>query len=476
MSTGQTDAPLRFITAASLFDGHDAAINIMRRVLQSRGVEVIHLGHDRSVRDIDAAIQEDVQGIAVSSYQGGHMEYFTYMVESLRAQGRGDIGVYGGGGGTITDKEIAELHARGVGHIYSVEDGRRLGLVGMIDDMITKAKAGYAPPSLGADPIKLTTEPAGLAQLLTAVEAAHAEDNRIGLKALHDGLSQQTLSPIIGITGVGGAGKSSLTDELVRRYLDAFENRTIAILSVDPTRRRSGGALLGDRIRMNSLNGKRTFMRSMATRSAHTSVPAAISDSLKTLRASGFDLVILETAGIGQSSSEVVDLADISLYVMTPEYGAPSQLEKIDMLDFADVIAVNKADKRGSEDAVRYVAKQVQRNRGAFDQSPDAMPVFGCMASRFGDSGVDRLFEHLMTRLSEVSTQNWQPGPIPVRAPSITTIVPPHRERYLSDVAQCVRDHHKTAQAQAELASQADGLWRTLKTLTGKKSTPYWSL
>ena len=399
MNTTSPERRLRFITAASLFDGHDAAINIMRRVLQSQGAEVIHLGHDRSVQDVvDAAIEEDVHGIAVSSYQGGHNEYFKYMVDQLAARGRADIRVFGGGGGTITDREIETLHASGVEHIYSVEDGRKLGLVGMIDDMLAKADRELAPDSLELPVGALERNPAAVARMLTIIEAAHGSGHGERLAPLQAALAEQTPAPIVGITGVGGAGKSSLTDELVRRYLDAFEDRTIAVLSVDPSRRRSGGALLGDRIRMNSVVGVRTYMRSMATRMANTSVPVAIKDALDALARVGYDLVILETAGIGQSGSEVVDVSDVSLYVMTPEYGAPTQLEKIDMLDFADVVAINKSDKRGADDARRYVAKQMQRNREAFDSSPDAMPVFSCTASRYGDIGVDGLFMHLMNR------------------------------------------------------------------------------
>ncbi len=444
--------PVRFVTAASLFDGHDAAINIMRRVLQAQGAEVIHLGHDRSVAEIvDAAVCEDAHGIAVSSYQGGHMEYFTYMVDLLRERGRPEIGVYGGGGGTITDKEIAELHERGVGRIYSVEDGRRMGLVGMIDDMIARARRDLVAGVDGLPSGYRERDPAAVARALTWVERLHGEDADERLASLRAGLLRDDLPPVLGITGVGGAGKSSLTDELVRRLLDRFPDRTVAVLSVDPTRRRTGGALLGDRIRMNSVSGERVFMRSMATRSANTSVPAAVRDALLVLRAAGYDLVVLETAGIGQSGSEVVDLADLALYVMTPEFGAPSQLEKIDMLDFADVVAINKADKRGAEDAVTHVKKQVQRNRGAFDTAPEQMPVFACVASRFGDAGVDRLFSHVCAKLGD----GWDPGAPPARAPDMQVVVPPRRIRYLSEVADSVRDYRAQGERQAELAAQA---------------------
>jgi methylmalonyl-CoA mutase len=440
--------PLRFVTAASLFDGHDASINIMRRILQAEGAEVIHLGHDRSVQEIvDAAVQEDAHGVAISSYQGGHMEFFSFMIERLRAAGRPDIRVFGGGGGTITDREIAELGRHGV-KIYSVEDGRRLGLQGMIRHMMDQARRD--PP---AWPAQLAS-PADLARALSALEAGAQIPDFTGKSA-----------PILGITGVGGAGKSSLTDELIRRLLARFPERRFAVLSVDPTRRKTGGALLGDRIRMNAISDPRVFMRSLATRAANTSVSAAARDALSLLCHQGFDLVILETAGIGQSGSEVVDLADLSLYVMTPEFGAPSQLEKIDMLDHADVVALNKADKRGAEDAWRYVCKQVQRNRGAFHQDPATMPVYRCMASRFGDPGVDGLFAGLMRLLGEKTGADWDPGTLPARDLDLPVVVPPRRERYLSEVADAVRGWHVETQQQMAHAARADGLRRALLAL-----------
>lgn len=448
--------PLRFVTAASLFDGHDAAINIMRRILQSQGAEVIHLGHDRAVHDIvDAALAEDAHGIAVSSYQGGHMEFFGYMVDRLKAAGRPDIKVFGGGGGTITDKEIAALHARGVERLYSVEDGRQMGLVGMIQDMLTRAER----PSAGL-PSGFST-PNDLARTLTAIE------EEVDVDRLRSMLAESSVAPvpILGITGVGGAGKSSLTDELIRRLLNAFPDRRFAVLSVDPSKRRSGGALLGDRIRMNAIVDDRVFMRSMATRSANAAVPPAVKDALAVLQRSGVDLVILETAGIGQSGSEVVDLSDVSLYVMTPEFGAPSQLEKIDMLDFADVIALNKADKRGAEDALRYVKKQVQRNRAAFDQDVSQMPVFGCMANRFGDAGIDTLFAHLMGQVDAKSAADWTVEAPPMRAPDMPVVVPPRRVRYLSEVADTIRGYHAQTAHQMQIAARADGLRRALDAL-----------
>ncbi|MGC6416979.1 MAG: methylmalonyl-CoA mutase family protein [Bradymonadia bacterium] len=461
-----TDTPIRFVTAASLFDGHDASINIMRRVLQAQGAEVIHLGHDRSAQDVvEAAIQEDAHGIAVSSYQGGHIEYFTYMVELLASQGREDIGIFGGGGGTITDKEIELLHARGVSKLYSVEDGRRLGLEGMISDMIDRARRDLTGGVLSIESGHFEGHGPAVARTLTRLEQAHAREESSLIAEFRNAFDQVEQAPVLGITGVGGAGKSSLTDELVRRFLDAYPERRFAVLSVDPTRRRSGGALLGDRIRMNSTSDSRVYMRSMATRQANVSVPTAVRDALQALRSSQFDLVILETAGIGQSGSEVVDLSDLSLYVMTPEFGAPSQLEKIDMLDFADIVAINKSDKRGALDALRYVKKQVQRNRKAFDISVDNMPVYPCMASRFGDDGLDALFRALNDHLNANTDGAWQPGPQPQRAPSLSTVVPPERARYLSEISATIRDYKKKTESQVEQAALADGLHRTLAAL-----------
>ena len=475
LQSEQPQSKVRFITAASLFDGHDASINIMRRILQDQGAEVIHLGHDRSVREIaDAAIQEDAHGIAISSYQGGHMEFFTYLVQLLEESGRGDICVFGGGGGTITDREIASLEANGVEKIFSVEDGRHMGLVGMIDFMIDRAKDKRAHQGSTCELTRL--QPAVsveewvknaplLAQQLSAIEALTAEGENVTGGEVSDATAR--IAPVLGITGVGGAGKSSLTDELVRRFLRAFPERKLAILSVDPTRRRSGGALLGDRIRMNSISSSRVFMRSMATRSQNTSVSPAVKSSLELLKKSGADLVILETAGIGQSGSEVVDLANLSLYVMTPEFGAPSQLEKIDMLDFADLVALNKSDKRGAEDAARYVAKQVQRNRKSFDTPIDEQPVFSCIASRFGDQGVNQLFEAICMQLDARNTQtdhqSWVLPPLEFPPASLMTVVPPHRVRYLSEISDTVRGYHAETAKLCAAASEADGLCRSLK-------------
>jgi isobutyryl-CoA mutase len=470
--TPDAAARLRFVTAASLFDGHDASINIMRRILQAEGAEVIHLGHDRSVADIvKAAVEEDVHAVAVSSYQGGHMEFFTYMVELLREQGRPEISVFGGGGGTITDKEIAELEARGVAKIYSVEDGRRLGLRGMIRDMMQRAARPLLDEPAALPPGLYERRPKDVARALSLIEELHLAGSeqslarlaelRAELKARTEGLS----APVVGITGTGGAGKSSLTDELLRRMLERYPDRFFAVLSVDPSRRRTGGALLGDRIRMNSLSTDRAYMRSMATRQAHAAVSPAVADSLLALRAAGFDLVLFETAGIGQSGSEVVDLANVSLYVMTPEYGAPSQLEKIDMLDFADMVAINKADKRGAHDARQFVAKQVQRNRGRFGQPLDQMPVFLCVASQYGDAGCDRLFQHLMRTVGERAAEDWDPGPLQDRASRLATVIPGNRVRYLAEIAEVVRGYKRLGLEQAHSAHRADGVRRALEEL-----------
>lgn len=461
-SSHKKPLPCRFVTAASLFDGHDAAINIMRRILQSEGSEVIHLGHDRSVQDIvDAAIDEDAHGIAISSYQGGHIEFFSYIVELLKERGRPDIKVFGGGGGTITDKEATLLHDRGVDRIYSVEDGRTLGLVGMIQDMMKRATSAREEPTTWQAPS--VDRPELLARTLTWIENRYADvedpETDSELTQLRESLAKRDgHAPILGITGTGGAGKSSLTDELLRRFLLSFPDRRVAVLSVDPSRRRTGGALLGDRIRMNAASNPRVFMRSMATRQAHASVAGAVRDSLAALRTAGYDLVILETAGIGQSGTEVVDLSDISLYVMTPEFGAPSQLEKIDMLDFADLVAINKADKRGSDDALRYVRKQVQRNKVAFDVPAEAMPVFLCIASRFGDAGVNDLFGGIVARLDEHGVGDWKPTVHLSTAPDLPIGLPSNRSRYLSEVSETVRGYRKRVHDDAETARRAGSL------------------
>src|SRR5471032_1931709 len=395
---------VRFVTAVSLFDGHDASINIMRRILQATGCEVIHLGHNRSVEEVvTAALQEDVQGVAISSYQGGHVEYFKYMLDLLRERGGEQIKVFSGGGGVIVSEEMAELHAYGVARIYSPDDGQKMGLQGMINDMVMRCDtdlAQYAPRDLkavkGEDKVKARR---ALAQLITSLE------NKTCDAKLRDTVFKEAEAldiPTLGITGTGGSGKSSLTDELIRRFrLDQDDKLNIAVIAVDPSRRKSGGALLGDRIRMNAINGSHIFMRSLATRAAGSEISEALPEALAACKVAGFDLVVVETSGIGQGDAAIVPLVDVSLYVMTPEFGAASQLEKIDMLDFADFVAINKFDRKGAEDALRDVRKQVQRNREAFVQPPDAMPVYGTIASRFNDDGVTALYQAIAAKLAE---------------------------------------------------------------------------
>ncbi|CAN0002787.1 unnamed protein product, partial [Phaeothamnion confervicola] len=390
---------IRFVTAASLFDGHDASINIMRRILQASGVEVIHLGHNRSVDEVvTAALQEDVQGLAVSSYQGGHIEYFKYMIDLLKARGGERIRVFGGGGGVIVAEEIAELQAYGVERIYSPEDGQKMGLQGMINDMLARCDfdtAQHAPKDLAA--VK-SGDRRALSQMITAIEAGTLDAK------LRDALAKDaaaTAVPALGITGTGGAGKSSITDEIVRRFrLDQDDKLKIAVIAVDPSRRKTGGALLGDRIRMNAIQSANVYMRSLATRASGAEIAVCLPDVIAACRVAGFDLVIVETSGIGQGDAAIVPHVNASLYVMTPEFGAASQLEKIDMLDFADFVAINKFDRKGAEDALRDVRKQVQRNREAFTQSPDTMPVYGTIASRFNDDGVTALYQGLVEKLS----------------------------------------------------------------------------
>ncbi|HET7615376.1 MAG TPA: cobalamin-dependent protein, partial [Bacillales bacterium] len=391
---------VRFVTAASLFDGHDASINIMRRIIQASGAEVIHLGHNRSVDEVvQAAIQEDVQGIAVSSYQGGHVEYFKYMIDLLKENGASHIRVYGGGGGVIIPKEIKELHEYGVARIFSPDDGRELGLQGMIDEMIKECDFPTFTQLRDEMDRLPARDPQAVARLITVAEnqreavaemAATAEQAIVKMKEMAHNV------PVLGITGTGGAGKSSLTDELVRRFLNEYEDKTMAIISVDPTKQKTGGALLGDRIRMNAIHSPRVYMRSLATRGSKTELSEAISEALAVVKAAGYDLIIVETSGIGQGNAEITAISDVSIYVMTSEFGAPSQLEKIDMIDYADLIAINKFDRKGSEDALRDVKKQYQRSRMLFDRDLDEMPVFGTIASQFNDEGTNILFNALV--------------------------------------------------------------------------------
>ncbi len=446
---------IRFVTAASLFDGHDASINIMRRILQASGAEVIHLGHNRSVEDVvSAALQEDVQGVAVSSYQGGHLEYFKYMLDLLRERGGAHIQVFGGGGGVIVAAEIKELQDYGLARIYSPEDGQKMGLQGMINDMLARCDfdvARHAPKKLPPGDAR------ALAQVISALELGEYAD-QAGLHAA----AKANPVPVLGITGTGGAGKSSLTDELVRRFrLDQQDRLRIAILSVDPTRKKTGGALLGDRIRMNAIGGAGIFMRSLATRDSDAEIARCLPDAIAACRAAGHDLVIVETSGIGQGNAAIVPLADVALYVMTPEFGAASQLEKIDMLDYADFVAINKFDRRGAQDALRDVRKQVQRNRQGFAQSADAMPVYGTIAARFNDDGVTALYHAVAQKLKDKGLKLGA-GALPRSAGKVSSnvhvIVPPRRARYLAEIAEGVRSYHAHGAAQAKLARERQQL------------------
>ncbi len=446
---------IRVVTATSLFDGHDAAINIMRRILQDTGVEVIHLGHNRSVQDIvDAAIEEDVQGVAVSSYQGGHIEFFKYLMDLLKERGAAHIKVFGGGGGVIVPEEIKELEAYGVTKIYSPEDGARIGLQGMINHMVqnmdfsTVKRNGISFDHLSPQNKLL------VANLITAAEQAKAmEDGHLAaLRAKMAKKIGDRKTPVIGITGTGGAGKSSLTDEIILRILHDLKDLHVAIISCDPSRRKTGGALLGDRIRMNAIGNPRLYLRSLATRQSQTEIPEVLADAVAAVKAAGFDLIIAETAGIGQGDSSIADLVDISIYVMTSEFGAASQLEKIDMLDFADLVVVNKFEKRGGEDAVRDVRKQVQRNRRAFDRQPAEMPVFGTIASKFNDDGVTALYHAILDTIHSKTGISYEPRiprPETKTSSSKTIIIPPERTRYLSEIADTIRHYHQKTKEQS---------------------------
>jgi methylmalonyl-CoA mutase len=471
---------VRIVTAASLFDGHDAAINIMRRILQATGAEVIHLGHDRSVKDIvDSAIQEDVQGIAVSSYQGGHMEFFRYMIDLLAEQKCSHIKVFGGGGGTIVPEEIAELQAYGVTRIYHPEDGRRMGLQGMINDIIERCDydlATFEERRADADGhIGLLSfdDPHGIARAITAAEAAADEgtdpDLRQRVRSELDALPPGDC-PVVGITGTGGAGKSSFVDEIVRRYLSDFPEAHVAVLSVDPTKKRTGGALLGDRIRMNSLRSDRAYMRSMATRGAGGPVSAALSDAIDICRSAGFDLVLVETSGIGQADSSIVELSDLSIYVMTPEFGAQTQLEKIEMIDMADMVVVNKFDKAGAHDALRDVRKAYQRAHSLFEQQPDEMPVYPTTANRFNDLGCNQFYVALLEALHQRKdhpASGRYTASLPCGEPDRAFIIPPRRSHYLSDISETVRAYKAQAQEQAELAAELWALRKAIAHYTG---------
>jgi methylmalonyl-CoA mutase len=451
---------VRFVTAASLFDGHDASINIMRRILQSSGAEVIHLGHNRSVEDIvNAALQEDVQGIAVSSYQGGHVEYFKYMLDLLRSRGGADIQVFGGGGGVIVPDEIKELHDYGVAHIYSVEDGQKMGLQGMINDMVARADRDLSPLAPQDGKALEKGDRRALARIITALENGSWPEK--AKKALLEAAAKCKV-PTLGITGTGGAGKSSLTDELIRRFrLDQEDALHIAVVSIDPSRKRTGGALLGDRIRMNAIEHPNIYMRSLATRDTGTEISAALPEVIAACKVAGFDLIVIETSGIGQGDAAIVPFVDVSMYVMTPEFGAASQLEKIDMLDFADFVAINKFDRRGASDALRDVAKQYQRNRERFGEKSEDMPVFGTQAARFNDDGVTALYLALAPALAAHGLKI-KPGKLPKvgvkHSSPQRAVVPAERVRYLAEIADTVRSYHKAVAEQSVIARERQSL------------------
>ena len=457
---------IRIVTAASLFDGHDAAINIMRRILQSSGAEVIHLGHNRSVMEVvDCAIQEDAQAIAMTSYQGGHMEYFKYMFDLLQERGCGHIRIFGGGGGVILPHEAEELHAYGIARIYSPDDGRAMTLQGMINDLLqqcdfpTGNKQDYDLSRVRSRDFR---EIAGVISAAENFPEEHAP--------LFDALAAEAGErkiPVLGITGTGGAGKSSLVDEIVRRFLDEHPERTLAIISVDPSKRKTGGALLGDRIRMNAIFNPRVYMRSLATRQSNLALSRYVRDAIHVAKVAGFDLVIVETSGIGQSDTEIVDHSDVPLYVMTPEYGAASQLEKIDMLDFADLVAINKFDKRGAADALRDVKKQYQRNQKLFDRPVEEMPVYGTVASQFNDPGVNSFFRALMKTLAEKTGAVLQGVTAPGDAQEKILIIPPSRTRYLAEIAESVRNYNHWTEEQARVAQQLFGIAQAIEAVRG---------
>jgi methylmalonyl-CoA mutase len=459
---------VRIVTAASLFDGHDAAINIMRRIIQSTGVEVIHLGHDRSVEEVvNTAIQEDANAIAMTSYQGGHNEYFKYMHDLLKEKGAGHIKIFGGGGGVILPSEIEELHAYGIERIYSPDDGRALGLQGMINDLVRRSDFPVGDTLNGEVNHLEEKNPTAIARVISSAEN-FPEIAKETLDAITK-KNETSKTPVLGITGTGGAGKSSLVDELVRRFLIDFPDKTVGLISVDPSKRKTGGALLGDRIRMNAINNPRVYMRSLATRQSNLALSKYVADAIQVIKAANYDLIILETSGIGQSDTEIMDHSDVSLYVMTPEFGAATQLEKIDMLDFADLVAINKFDKRGALDALRDVKKQYQRNHQLWDANPETLPVFGTIASQFNDPGMNNLYKAIMDKIHEKTESGLQSDfHISKEMSEKIFVIPPHRTRYLSEIAENNRKYDETASAQQNVAQKLYGIFKTIETVSGK--------
>ncbi|NNL92112.1 MAG: methylmalonyl-CoA mutase family protein [Saprospiraceae bacterium] len=460
---------IRIVTAASLFDGHDAAINIMRRIIQATGVEVIHLGHDRSVEEVvNTAIQEDVQAIAMTSYQGGHNEYFKYMYDLLKERGAEHIKIFGGGGGVILPEEIKDLMDYGICRIYSPDDGRELGLQGMINDLVQKCDFPIGQSLNGQVDTISEKNPGEIARLISSAEN-YPEVAKESLDIIHN-LNKDNTIPVLGITGTGGSGKSSLVDELVRRFLVDFQDKTIGVISVDPSKRKTGGALLGDRIRMNAINNPRVYMRSLATRQSNLALSKYVHEAIEVLKAARYDLIILETSGIGQSDTEILDHSDVALYVMTPEFGAATQLEKIDMLDFADIVAINKFDKRGALDALRDVKKQYQRNHNLWDTDPATLPVYGTIASQFNDPGMNTLYSKVMSKISEKTAANLESNFASENELSEKIfIIPPARVRYLSEISESNRAYDLKSLTQEEVAQKLYGIYKVIESVTGKE-------
>ena len=458
---------VRIVTAASLFDGHDAAINIMRRIIQSTGVEVIHLGHDRSVEEVvNTAIQEDANAIAMTSYQGGHTEYFKYMYDLLKEKGVEHIKIFGGGGGVILPEEIRELQEYGITRIYAPDDGRELGLQGMINDLVKQSDYAIGDKLNGEVDNLASKNDKSIARVISSAEN-FPDIAKSALDQIHE-KNKNIKTPVLGITGTGGAGKSSLVDELVRRFLVDFEDKTIGIVSVDPSKRKTGGALLGDRIRMNAINSPRVYMRSLATRQSNLALSKYVQEAVEVLKAAEYDLIILETSGIGQSDTEILDHSDVSLYVMTPEFGAATQLEKIDMLDFADIVAINKFDKRGALDALRDVKKQYQRNHGLWHEDPKTLPVYGTIASQFNDPGMNTLYKKIMDTLSEkTETPLKSDYHISDEMSEKIYVIPPARVRYLSEIAENNRGYDDKVESQVEVAQKLYGIFKTIESVTG---------